>query len=408
MRNILREKGNEMKILVTVTEAYQLFQQEITRRREIGTCPVEYGLGHRLAEAIYAPLPQPPFSKSAMDGFVFRMEDIGKRESFIMQGALYAGDNPIEPIKENHCFKIMTGAKVPDNGHVVVRQEDCVIEGNTVKVLVWPTKGNNICIKGEDFKEGELLIPEGTVLDYIHIALLSSIGRTEIMIYKKPRIAVLISGSEVCQPGKPLIEGKIYDSNAMMIKQRLLTLGYGAKTIEFLQDDKAEVSKVLEQISQNHDMIVTTGGVSVGEKDIFHDALEMAHAKKVFWKVALKPGTPAIFSMLNGCPIISLSGNPFAVGVTFEMLARKVLYEITNDDRLLMTCLQAPIKNAFQKTSDKSRFVRAKWNGTCVEVPEGLHASYALKSMMGCNALVELPARKEPIKAGEEVTIWLL
>lgn len=396
-----------MKTLVTVTEAYQLFQEEVEKRVEVCTCPVEYGLGHRLAEAIYAPLPQPPFSKSAMDGFVFRSEDIGKEE-FFMQGALYAGDNPIELIEENKCFKIMTGAKVPDNGYVVVRQEDCVVEGNQVKVLKWPTKGNNICIKGEDFQKGELLIPEGTALDYIHLALLSSIGRTEITIYKKPRIAVLISGSEVCQPGRPLLEGKIYDSNAMLIKQRLLTLGYGAKTIEFLEDDKASVARVLEQISKEHDMIITTGGVSVGEKDIFHDALDMANAKKVFWKVALKPGTPAIFSMLNGCPIISLSGNPFAVGVTFEMLARKVLSCLTDDDRLRMECLQVPIKNAFQKTSDKTRFVRAKWDGKLVEVPEGLHASYALKSMMGCNSLVELPARKEPIQAGEEVTIWLL
>lgn len=396
-----------MKTFVTLTEAFQLFEQEITPKMETSLCPVEFGLGHRLAESIYAPIPQPPFSKSAMDGFVFREEEIGKTEPFLLQGALYAGDHSEECIQENHCFKIMTGAEIPENGGVVVRQEDCQVDGECVRVLAWP-KNNNICIKGEDFDIGELLISKGTVLTYIHLALLSSIGRTEIVIQKRPRIALLISGSEVCQPGKPLLEGKIYDSNAMLMKQRLLTLGYGAKTVEFLPDDKNAVGNMLEQISKDHDMILTTGGVSVGEKDIFHDALDLAKAKKMFWKVRLKPGTPAIFSMLNQCPILSLSGNPFAVGVTFEVLARKVLYCLTKDERLLLKQLQAPIKNGFKKTSDKSRFVRAKWDGESVEIPEGLHASYALKSMMGCNALVEIPAREETVKEGENVTIWIL
>ena len=396
-----------MKTFVTLKEAFQLFQEAITPKEEVCSCPVEYGLGHRIAEEIYAPLPQPPFSKSAMDGFVFRKEDVGKKQPFSLQGALYAGDDAKELMKEGNCFKIMTGAKIPENGEIVVRQEDCQVDGNKVIVNIWP-KGKNICLKGEDFKEGESLLPKGVTLDYVNLALLSSIGKVEVTVYKKPRIALLVSGSEVCQPGKPLLEGKIYDSNAMLIKQRLLTLGYGAKTIEFLQDDKNAVAKTLERISKSHDVIITTGGVSVGEKDIFHDALDIAKARKIFWKVALKPGTPAIFSMLNECPIISLSGNPFASSVTFELLARNVLYHITKDERLLLKSVQAPIKTSFQKTSDKSRFVRAIWNGSSVEIPEGLHSSYALKSMMGCNALVEIPISKEPIKAGDLVTVWIL
>ena len=396
-----------MKTFVTLKEAFILFEEEIKQKEETCLCPVEFGLGHRLAEDIYAPFPQPPFSKSAMDGFVFRKEDIGCVEPFLIQGALYAGDNATQLIEQKQCFKIMTGAKIPDNGAVVVQQEHCVVEENKVTVNVWP-KRINICLKGEDFGQGELLLEKGTVLDYITLALLSSIGRTEIEIYKKPRIAVLVSGNEVWEPGKPLPEGKIYDSNAMMIKQRLLTLGYGAKTIEFLPDDPKEVATTLEEMSRCHDIIITTGGVSVGEKDIFHDALTFANAKKVFWKVALKPGTPAIFSMLNECPIISLSGNPFASSVTFEVLARRVLYCLTKDQRLLVETVRGTIKNGFKKTADKSRFIRAKWNGKEVEIPEGLHASYALKSMAGCNALAEIPASEEPLSESEEINVWLL
>ena len=243
-----------MKTFVTLKEAFILFEEEIKQKEETCLCPVEFGLGHRLAEDIYAPFPQPPFSKSAMDGFVFRKEDIGCVEPFLIQGALYAGDNATQLIEQKQCFKIMTGAKIPDNGAVVVQQEHCVVEENKVTVNVWP-KRINICLKGEDF----------TVLDYITLALLSSIGRTKIQIYKKPRIAVLVSGNEVWEPGRPLPEGKIYDSNAMLIKQRLLTLGYGAKTIKFLPDDPKEVATTLEEMSRCHDIIITTGGVSVDQ-----------------------------------------------------------------------------------------------------------------------------------------------
>ena len=374
------------------------------------TLPLGEALGRTLGADVAAPLDQPPFDRSPLDGYALRAADIAGADRdrpvrLPVAGTLYAGDAAKTPHPPGQAIRIMTGAMLPVGCDCVLRQED-TDRGNPLAIYAsLPPHKNYVC-QGEDYRAGSLLLGAGTPLDAAALGLLSSAGIPAVTVCRRPKVGLLTTGDEVVEPGQPLPPGKIYGSNGVLLTARLTELGFDVLTAH-QGDSPAAVAAAMEGMLENCDLLITTGGVSVGDKDIFHQALPLLGAERVFWKVDLKPGTPAMFSRFGGKPILSLSGNPFAAFTTFELLARPLLAALAGEPRLLPRQLRAVLTTPYDKPSPRRRFLRGRYEDGLAALPDG-HSSGQLASLVGCNCLVELPAGSPPAEAGQTVRVWLL
>lgn len=370
--------------------------------------PLEQALGRTLAADVTAPLDQPPFDRSPLDGYALRSADLtgaGKEHPAVLEvvDTVYAGDEAKIPVNPGQAVRIMTGAMLPPGCDCVVPQED-TDQGSPVKIFVSLNPYQNYVYRGTDYRKGSVLLKKGTRLDAAALGVLASTGLTEAEVCRRPRVGLLTTGDEVVSPGTPLPAGKIYGSNQMLLAARLAELGFETETAH-QGDDPAAVAEAMKQLLKTCDVLITTGGVSVGDKDIFHQALPLLGAEQVFWRVDLKPGTPAMYSVYQDKPILSLSGNPFAAAATFELLARPLLAALAGEEgpRWGEGVLDTP----FPKASPRRRFIRGRYENGHITLPEG-HSSGMLSSLVGCNCLAELPAGSPPAEVGTRVRILLL
>ncbi|WP_130868711.1 molybdopterin molybdotransferase MoeA [Intestinimonas massiliensis (ex Afouda et al. 2020)] len=372
------------------------------------TLSLEQALGRTLAADVTAPLDQPPFDRSPLDGYALRSADLAgadKEHPAMLQvvGILYAGDEANVSVGPGQAVRIMTGAMLPPGCDCVVPQEQ-TDRGEPVKVFVSLKPYQNYVYQGEDYRAGTPLLKAGARLDAAALGMLASAGLTEAEVRRRPKVGLLTTGDEVVDPGTPLPAGKIYGSNQILLAARLTELGFETETAH-QGDDPAAVAAAMKQLLKSCDVLISTGGVSVGDKDIFHQALPLLGAEQVFWRVDLKPGTPAMYSVYEDKPILSLSGNPFAAFTTFELLARPLLAALAGEEgpRWGEGVLDTP----FPKASPKRRFIRGRYENGHITLPEG-HSSGLLSSLVGCNCLAELPAGSPPAGAGQKVRILLL
>lgn len=369
---------------------------------------LEQALGRTLAADVTAPLDQPPFDRSPLDGYAIRSADLvgtDKEHPAVLEvvDTVYAGDEARIPVNPGQAVRIMTGAMLPPGCDCVVPQED-TDRGSPVRIFTALKAFQNYVYQGEDYRKGSLLLKKGTRLDAAALGVLASAGLTEAEVCRRPKVGLLTTGDEVVSPGTPLPAGKIYGSNQMLLAARLAELGFETETAH-QGDDPAAVAEAMKQLLNSCDVLITTGGVSVGDKDIFHQALPLLGAERVFWRVDLKPGTPAMYSVWQGKPILSLSGNPFAAAATFELLARPLLAALAGEDGPQWG--EGVLDTPFSKASPKRRFIRGRYEDGHITLPEG-HSSGMLSSLVGCNCLAELPAGSPPVEAGTRVRILLL
>ena len=396
---------------ISLEEAEALLTAELSPLRQ-EVLPTGNALGRTLAADITAPMDQPPFDRSPLDGYALRSADIAGADRdhpavLTVVDTLYAGDQARVPVGPGQAVRIMTGAMLPPGCDCVVAQEH-TDRGNPVAVYTALPPYQNYVYQGEDYKAGTILLNKGTRLDAAALGVLASAGLTEVLICRRPRVAVLTTGDEVVAPGTaPLPPGKIYGSNLSLLLARLTELGIPKPAAEQVGDDPQAVAKAMAHLLESCDLLITTGGVSVGDKDIFHQALPLLGAERVFWRVELKPGTPAMFSRYQSKPILSLSGNPFAAFTTFELLARPLLAALSCEPNLLPRKRRGVLTTPFSKPSPRRRFLRGRYEDGEVTLPEG-HSSGQLASLVGCNCLVELPAGTPPAEAGQQVQVWLL
>ena len=374
------------------------------------TLPLAAALGRTLAADVTAPLDQPPFDRSPLDGYALRASDTAGASQdhpavLAVVGTLYAGDQAKTPVGPGQAVRIMTGAMLPPGCDCVVAQEK-TDRGNPVSVFTALDPFQNYICQGEDYQAGSPLLKADARLDAAALGVLASAGIAQVPVHRRPKVGLLTTGDEVAPPGVPLPPGKIYSSNQTLLAARLTELGFGAETAH-RGDDPTAVAETMGELLADCDVLITTGGVSVGDKDIFHQALPLLGAERVFWRVLVKPGTPAMFSMYEGKPILSLSGNPFAAFTTFELLARPLLAALEGGPGLRSSCKAAILDTDFPKASPVRRFLRGRYEDGHVALPAG-HSSGQLASLVGCNCLVELPAGSPPATAGQTVPVWLL
>ena len=375
--------------------------------------PLAKSPGRTLAADVAAGLDQPPFDRSPLDGYALRASDLAGagRETPVtltVVDTVYAGDVASVPVGPGQAVRIMTGAMLPPGCDCVLRQEDTDMGHPTVRVFAPLRPHDNVVDRGDDYRAGALLLPAGTRLDAAAVGLLASAGVGAAPVRQRPRVGVLVTGDEVVFPGvSPLPAGKIYDANQALLLSRLAELGFPDAVGARAGDSPEETASAMGRLLGTCDLLLTTGGVSVGAKDVLHQALPLLGAEQVFWRVKLKPGSPALFSRYRGKPILSLSGNPFAAFTTFELLARPLLAALSGEPELLPERRRAVLDTPFPKGSPIRRFVRGRYESGHVALPEG-HSSGQLRSLAGCNCLVDIPAGSGPLEAGAEMDILML
>lgn len=378
-----------------------------TERKTLEDC-----LGLVLSEDVYALLDMPPFSRSAQDGYALCSKDsIGATGEnpvkLKVTGKIYAGDHLDVQVRPGEAVRIMTGAMVPVGADCVLRQEDTDEGEDVVQIYKEVEPSCSICFKGEEYKKGHTLLHAGTKIDAAALAVASGNGIMELPVYERVKAAVVSSGSEVVEPGTPLTPGKIYNTNTIYMKARLSQLGAKVMMTRTVGDDLEVMAEALKEAADQAELVVTTGGVSVGQKDLTEEALLSIGAEILFHGIAIKPGMPTLAAEKDGVLFIGLSGNPFSAAIPFEMFVREILSLKMGDPDLKLRRETLTAVTGFSKNSRRRRFLRGKAEGKEVWLPDQ-QANGQMRSMVGCNCLIEIPAGSGPVKAGDKVEVlWL-
>lgn len=399
----------EMKSFISLEEALTIMDQNILSLQS-ETVELLESVGRICSQSIFSGINNPPFDKSAMDGYAVRVEDLNEvPKKLDIITTVFAGTNSEEEVRPGTAIKIMTGAKIPKGANAVVKVEETTCESNQVTILKKATPQQFICPMGEDIEIGTLLVEAKKTLNYADIGILASAGIHEVQVYKKPRVAFISTGDEVMDVNQPLKEAKIYNSNKYALIARLKEMGYDITYIDHEFDSEIEIAKKLKQAAEVSDLVITTGGASVGEKDLIKEAIEALGGEKLFWKILIKPGSAMLASLYEGKPIISLSGNPTAALTTFELMVKPTLEKLSGQVKIELKREQAILQSDFTKSSPQRRFVRgffeATQEGQRVFVTQVKSGNSILSSALHSNCLIEFEANQEPLKAGSIVTI---
>ena len=378
-----------------------------TERKTLEDC-----LGLVLSEDVYALLDMPPFSRSAQDGYALCSKDsIGATGEnpvkLKVTGKIYAGDHLDVQVRPGEAVRIMTGAMVPVGADCVLRQEDTDEGEDVVQIYKEVEPSCSICFKGEEYKKGHTLLHAGTKIDAAALAVASGNGIMELPVYRRVKAAVVSSDSEVVEPGTPLTPGKIYNTNTVYMKARLHQLGAQVMMSRTVGDELEIMEEALKEAANQAELVITTGGVSVGQKDLTEEALLSIGAEILFHGIAIKPGMPTLAAEKDGVLFIGLSGNPFSAAIPFEMFVREILSLKMGDPDLKLRREALTAVTGFSKNSRRRRFLRGKAEGKEVWLPDQ-QANGQMRSMVGCNCLIEIPAGSGPVKAGDKVEVlWL-
>lgn len=367
--------------------------------------------GGRIAFAdIHAAVEQPPFDRSPIDGYAAHHLDLAEANEghpaiLRVTQTIYAGDAPRGPLARGEAARVTTGASLPSGATCVAWQEDAKEEGEMVRLHCRQHDGDNVASRGSDVATGQCLVKKGSRINSGMIGLLSGQGLAEVSVFTRPRVGVLATGSELCPAGKPLPAGKIYESNNAMLAEMIRERGAAPLNALSAPDDPPALAAALEGLIAECDMVVTTGGVSVGPRDYMAEVADIINAETLFHGIDAKPGSPALALWKHNKPILCLSGNPFAAFATFELLAAPVIRRLSGASEIFSDTVECVLKNPFPKKSRGRRFVRARMQGGNVFVPEGSHESGALMSLVDCNCLLDIPAGSPELAPGTIVCV---
>ncbi len=401
----------------TCSEALRLILDSVAPLPARST-PLFDALGLVLAEAIVSPETVPPFTNSAMDGYALRAGDCAGAGadtpvSLEVLGDLPAGSVATEPVRPGTAIRIMTGALLPGGADSVVPVEATASEGSRVRIAAPVKKGANVRLAGEDLREGEELLPRGFALTPASLGILASVGLSEVPVHPRARVAILTTGDELVSASEKPGPGQIRDSNIHTMCGQ--AVAFGAVPVPFprVPDTRAAVTATLEKARNAADVIVTNGGISVGDYDFIKAVLVDLGAREVFWKVKQKPGGPLGFWLLDGKPVFGIPGNTVAAMVCMEEYVRPAVRRLMGFAKLLRPEVTGTFDGTFRKTVQDGKVhllrVRARReDGRLVVAPSGPQGSGILSSMLRSNALALVPADALALTPGDEVRVHLV
>ena len=374
--------------------------------------PLAESVGRRLTSDIRSAFPQPPFDRSPLDGYAVVAADVASATldtpvKLQVVDKLWAGMPARVGVKRGQAVRLMTGCMIPSGADAVIRQEDTDLGVEIVQIFRPVASGKNICYRGEEYGTDALLLRRENRVDAASVAVAAGAGFTQLRVRRRASAVILTTGDEVRQPGTVLPAGKIYDSNTAYLSARLHQLGVETVAALTQEDDLTALSAALRRYAGEVDLILTTGGVSVGEKDLLEQAVKAAGAEVIFHGIDIKPGMPTLFAVLGNARLLGLSGNPFSAVVPFELLLRPMLAEMTGDPEPLLRADTAIAAQGFDKASPSRRFLRAFCKQGRV-YPPAAQSNGQMRSMIGCNCLIDVPAGSGAIRPGDPVRIlWL-
>ncbi len=375
---------------------------------------VRGGLGRVLAEDIVSPLDVPAHDNSAMDGYAVRFSDLKSsgETSLKVIGNAFAGAPYSGAMRTGECVRIMTGGIVPAGADTIVMQEHVKVAGDQVMIGTGHRKGQNLRRAGEDLAAGQVALRRGSELRPAEIGLVASLGIGEVAVYRRLRVAFFSTGDELVSIGTVPQEGQIYDSNRYTIYGMLERLGCEVIDMGVVRDDPALLENAFAQAAGAADVVITSGGVSVGEADFVKDLLNKL-GEVVFWKIAMKPGRPLAYGKIAGAHFFGLPGNPVSVMVTFYQFVRDALLRLSGRDPVpALPTFKVPCTTTLKKAPGRTEFQRGVLardaSGAWSVRVTGEQGSGILRSMSEANCFIILPTEQGNVAAGTLVDVQVM
>lgn len=392
--------------MISLEEAQQLILNEITPlpSEKAGLAAAS---GRVLAEDIYAGRSIPPHNNSAMDGYAVRAAEVaGASDSqpvkLRLVGELTAGAEVDLSIAPGEAIAVMTGAPLPDGANAVVQQEFTQQRGSEVEFYHSPKVGEHIRKAGEDITKGELALRRGSFISPPALGLLAALGRASVMVSRQPQVAILATGNELVEVGQPTAKGKIYNSNSYLLAAQVSLAGGAPQLLGIAPDDPKILADLLRK-GMGRQVLITSGGVSVGKYDLVKTVLEDLGMKRIFWRVAIKPGKPTLFGVLGSTLVFGLPGNPTSAAITFELFLRPAL-----DLLLGRKCRRQPFlakaASTIRKKKGRKNFLRVNLEqkgGELLIRQQNKQGAGILSSLQDSDGMAVLPGESELIGAGE-------
>lgn len=390
--------------MISVEQAKKLIQDHIT-----ALTPVQIQLseaaGHTLAQDICASCDIPAFRQSSMDGYALKFEE--NLSELSLAGEIMAGSDRENTINPGEAYRIFTGAPLPNGADTVIMQEKVTIEGDRIFLNDPNLKaGINAREKGSEISTGEIAMTRGNRMTPAALGFLAGIGTTEVSVYPKPKIAIILTGNELQKPGLPLNFGQVYESNSYALKAALRQAGVSSIEVLEAKDNLETLTEVLKTALKTNDMILLTGGVSVGDYDFVIQAADNCGVKQVFHKVRQKPGKPLYFGTKQNQLIFGLPGNPSSVLSCFYNYVLPAIALLSNTTSKIQQ-IEAELTAAYQKPGGLTHFLKGRHDGGKA-TPLGAQESYRLSSFAQANCLICLEEEKTEFKSGDKITLFLL
>ncbi|MEE9164941.1 MAG: gephyrin-like molybdotransferase Glp [Nitrospinota bacterium] len=401
--------------MILVNEAQKIILEKL---QPLGPekMPLLNTVGAVLQEDIYAQRDNPPADNSAMDGYALQFNDISSVDqnhpaSLKVVEDIPAGQKPSKSIHPGEASRIMTGALLPGGADTVVMVEDTEKKNGSVLILKPQKKGSHIRKQGEDFKKGALLLSKGNLVTSSNIGIIATAGYAKLSVNRRPVVAILSTGDELVDVDAKAEDHQIINSNTYLLASQVLESGAKPMLLGIVSDRKDDIKEKLKS-ADKADIIITSGGVSVGDYDFVKDAIQDLGSEIVFWKIAMKPGKPLTFSMLSKRPLFGLPGNPVSSFVSFEQFVRPAILKMSGHTDLFRKTIRATLSEDIKKKNDGRRhFLRSTLtykNGSySVSVLSG-QGSSMLASLASANSLLIIPESETELKSGEQVEVQVL
>ncbi|MFH0889511.1 MAG: gephyrin-like molybdotransferase Glp [Planctomycetota bacterium] len=394
--------------MISFEKALEILHQNIPAP-QLETISLCDSLNKVIAEDVFSDIDMPPFDKSAMDGYAVRSDDIKLPpvELEVLE-VVPAGRVPTKIVKPGKAIKIMTGAPLPQGADAVIMVEHTRYNAQIQTVCCFNTikKSANICFKAEDIKKGEKVISQDTKITPQHIGLLASVGKDKLHVYKYPSITIITTGDELIDITQTPESAQIRNSNTYSLQSQLNKIGFKTISLGIVKDN---IDILAEKISGGlkSDILILTGGVSMGDYDIVEEVLKKIDTKILFNQVAIKPGKPFVFGKNNNCLVFGLPGNPVSVFVITEVFIKELLSIVCKDSTLKNRLMNANLTKPIEKSSDRQQYILAKLDSDKVEPIWG-HGSADIISLTKANAFIIMPPNSAPFPIDSSVTVMVL
>ncbi len=395
--------------MMTVGETVALIAARLQPLAGIEAVPLDEADGRILAADLVAPMPLPPFANSAVDGYAIRSADLPQEAErrFSVSGRVQAGSRSAEAVQPGEAARIFTGAPMPGGADTVFMQEDVRVEPDGAVLLPAGLKpGANMRPAGEDVATGAIVLRSGRRLRPQDIAMAAALGQVELTVRRPVRVAIFSTGNEIVAPGAERAASQLFDSNRFMLMAMLRRLGCAVSDLNILPDDREAIAATLRAAARDHDLVLTSGGVSTGEADFVKDAVE-GTGRMVFWRIAIKPGRPVAMGVIDGTPLIGLPGNPVASFVTFAHVARPAILALAGAEPEATVATPVRAAFAYRKKLGRREYVRASLcraaDGTLEVQKFPREGAGLLSSLVDTDGLVELGEDVVAVAPGETV-----